>query len=151
MKLWRIARAKYQQLDGEGARLNGGRWNSEGYAVVYAASSAPLAVLELLIHVEVEDLPTDLLLIEIAVPEDVGITEVRPDQLPSDWNSIPDHPDCVRLGDKWVASAGTLLLKVPSAVMPRESNLLINPQHPEMERVKVARTEPFAFDPRLIL
>lgn len=150
MKLWRLARAKYQQLDGEGARLNGGRWNSEGYPVVYAASSAPLAVLELLVHVEVEDLPTDLVLVEISVPDDVGITEVRLDQLPSDWNSMPDHPDCVQLGDEWVASSGTLLLGVPSAVMPRESNVLINPEHPEMGRVKVAAQEPFTFDARLV-
>ncbi|HUG41828.1 MAG TPA: RES family NAD+ phosphorylase [Longimicrobiales bacterium] len=150
MKLWRIARAKHQRLDGEGARLNGGRWNSEGYAVIYAASSAPLAVLELLVHVEVEDLPTDLVLSEIAVPDDVGITEVRLNQLPGDWNSMPDHPDCVRLGDEWVASSGTLLLRVPSAVMPRETNMLINPEHAEMERVKVAAQEPFTFDPRLI-
>lgn len=150
MRLWRVARAKYQQLDGEGARLNGGRWNSEGYPVVYAASSAPLAVLELLVHVAVEDLPTDLVLVEVDVPDDVGLTEVRLDQLPSDWNAVPDHPECVRLGDEWVTSSRTLLLRVPSAVMPRESNVLINPEHPEMERVMVAAREPFAFDPRLV-
>lgn len=150
MKLWRIARAKFEQLDGEGARLYGGRWNSEGYPVVYAASSAPLALLESLVHIEVEDLPTDLVLMEIDVPDDVGVTEVQLDQLPGDWKSVPDHPECVRLGDEWVARSDTLVLAVPSAVMSRERNLLLNPQHPDMDRVKVSGTEPFAFDPRLL-
>lgn len=90
------------------------------------------------------------MLIEIAVPDNVGITEVRPDDLPRDWNSVPDHPDCVQLGDEWVASSRTLLLRVPSAVMPRESNVLINPEHREMERVKVVTQEPFTFDARLV-
>jgi RES domain-containing protein len=150
MRLWRITRAKHQQLDGEGARLYGGRWSSEGYPVVYASSSAPLALLESLAHIEVEDLPTDLVLMEMDVADDVGITEVRLDPLPGDWNSVPDHPECVRLGDEWVARSDTLVLSVPSAVMSRERNLLLNPRHADMERVKVIGTEPFAFDPRLL-
>jgi RES domain-containing protein len=149
MRLWRIARAEHDALDGEGARLHGGRWNREGRAVVYAASSAPLAVLELLVHVDVEDLPGDLVLMEIAVPADVGMGEVGVERLPGDWNAVADHPACIRLGEKWLTSLDTLLLQVPSAVLPRESNVLINPVHPEMRRVEVVGREAFAFDPRL--
>jgi RES domain-containing protein len=150
MRLWGITRAKHQQLDGEGARLYGGRWNSEGCRVVYAASSAPLALLEYLVHVDVEDLPTDLVLMEIDSPDDVGISEVQLDQLPDDWNSMPDHPECVRLGNHWISQSDKLVLSVPSAIMPRERNLLLNPQHPDMERVKISGAEPFTFDPRLL-
>ncbi len=149
MRLWRIARAEHDALDGEGARLHGGRWSREGRAVVYTASSAPLAVLELLVHVDVEDLPGDLVLMEIAVPADAGMGEAGLDQLPGDWNAVPDHPACIELGEEWLTSLDTLLLKVPSAVMPRESNVLINPAHPDMGRVEVVVSEAFGFDPRL--
>lgn len=130
--------------------MHGGRWNSEGRPVAYTASSAPLAALELLVQVAVEDLPTDLVLIEIAVPDDVGTSEVDLDQLPSGWNATADHPACVRLGDEWVTSSETLLLRVPSAVMPKETNVLVNPRHPEMERVRTVGVEPFQFDRRLL-
>ncbi len=150
MRLWRIARAKFQQLDGEGARLNGGRWNSEGRALVYASTSAPLAVLELLVHVDVEDLPDDLVITKIDVPEDVQVTGVSPDELPDGWNSTPDHPACVGLGDEWLAASATLLLRVPSAVMPAETNVLINPEHSDVERVNIVVRHPFSFDPRLL-
>lgn len=149
MHLWRITRAAYQRLDGEGARLYGGRWNSEGHAVVYTASTASLAVLELLVHVDVEDLPTDLVLLQIEVPAGISVREVGVAELAEDWTSTADHPDCVRLGDEWVSSRETLLLKVPSAVMPRESNYLINRAHPEAARVSIVGSERYSLDPRL--
>lgn len=86
---------------------------------------------------------------EIIVPADVGMGEVGVDRLPGDWNAVPDHPACIRLGEDWLTSLDTLLLKVPSAVLPRESNVLTNPGHPDMGRVEVVGREAFAFDPRL--
>lgn len=150
MRLWRIARAAYREVDGEGARLHGGRWNSEGKAVVYASSTASLAALELLVHLDVEDLPADLILIEIEVPDDASIEEVGLDRLPEGWSSIADHPECVAIGDDWSASRRSLLVRVPSAVMPKETNVLINPEHPEAGRVRVVAAEPFQLDRRLI-
>jgi RES domain-containing protein len=150
MRLWRITRSKHQALDGEGARMHGGRWNSEGLAVIYAASTASLAALEMLVHIDVEDVPADLVLTELDVPEDASIIEIGLNDLPADWNAIPDHPECLRRGNEWIASRSTLLLKVPSAVMPRESNVLINPEHSDFARVGVSSSESFSFDPRLV-
>jgi RES domain-containing protein len=150
MKLWRITRARYQQLDGEGARQHGGRWNSEGRPVVYAASSPSLAALELLVHVDIEDLPTDMVLIEIDVPDDALPAEVHAQDLPAEWNTTPDHPECIRRGDAWLADAEKLLLKVPSAVMPQENNVLINPAHTDFGTVQISSVGSFHLDRRLV-
>jgi len=132
-------------LDGEGARLHGGRWNSPGMPVVYTAGSRALAVLELLVWTDPDTLPAELHLFEIDVPDEaVAVAE-----LPPDWQR-PRHSACRELGDAWAASARTLLLSVPSAVIPEEPNHLLNPAHPGMSSVRVVGSRPFAFDPRLL-
>lgn len=150
MRAWRLTRAAHQQLDGEGARLYGGRWNSEGVAVVYLSSSLSLAALEYLAHIDIEDVPSDLVAMEIELPDDVSILEVDPATLPSDWARVPDHPACVDAGDAWVAEGQSLVLRVPSAIIPIESNLLLNPRHSEAGTARIARTVSFSFDRRLL-
>jgi len=137
-------------MDGEGARLHGGRWNSEGLAVVYFSSSLSLAALEYLVHVDIEDSPSDLVAIEVDVPEGLREDRLLPSELPSDWNQVADHPECVRRGDVWLRQGRTALLRVPSAVVPIETNILLNPEHRDAGRVRVTRAEPFAFDRRLL-
>ena len=150
MLTWRICRQGHQRLDGEGARLNGGRWNSEGVAAVYTSSSLALAALEYLVHVDIEDVPDDLVAMAIEVPDDVGAQTVHLRDLPADWNQGPDHPACVTIGDAWLAEGAALLLRVPSASVPEDGNLLINPRHPRIRDVVVRSVRPFAFDPRLL-
>jgi RES domain-containing protein len=150
VRLWRITRRAFQALDGEGARLFGGRWNSEGVPVAYTSSTLSLAALEYLVHVQIEDVPADLVSLEIDVPDDVGAEQVHTFDLPQDWNQVEDHPACAALGDAWPADTGALLLRVPSAIIPHEQNVLLNPRHPEMSRVSVAAVREFAFDPRLL-
>lgn len=148
--LWRITREPFQTLDGEGARLHGGRWNSEGVPVVYASSTLALAALEYLVHVDPEEVPADLVAVRIEVPDDLPSEEVESADLPTDWNRVPDHPACIHLGDAWAAGAHTASLRVPSALVPEEHNVLINPRHPQAGRIAVTHTRPFAFDPRLL-
>lgn len=150
MLVWRIARAPYAALDGEGARRYGGRWNSGGVAVVYASTTLSLAALEYLVHVDPEDVPADLVAMGIRLPDDPPGERVRLSDLPPDWNRVPDHPACVARGDAWAREARTLLLRVPSAVVPEEENVLLNPRHPDAARIRVDRSRPFAFDPRLL-
>jgi RES domain-containing protein len=137
-------------LDGEGARLNGGRWNPESMAVVYTSATLSLAALEYLVHVDIEDVPGDLVSIEIEVPDDEARDVVELGVLPEDWNTIDEHPECTAAGAKWVRRGETLILRVPSAVIPWESNFLLNPGHPGLARVNVVATRDFAFDPRLL-
>lgn len=152
MIVWRIARSAHQALDGEGARLNGGRWNNEGNAVLYASATLSLAALEYLVHVEPLLAPSDLVAIEIELPEGAGLgAVVEPTQFPpGNWQEYPAPEWQAELGDMWIADGTFLWLAVPSALVPQEYNVLINPRHAAMENVRVVSTRPFAFDERLI-
>ncbi len=149
--LWRITREAFQSLDGEGARLNGGRWNSEGIAVVYLSSTESLAALEYLVHIDITEAPTDLVSLEIEVPVEASVLDVDPATLPPNWARTPDHPACSEVGNTWATDGKSLLLRVPSALISSENNYLLNPGHPEAEAVKIVRVRPFSFDPRLVM
>ncbi len=151
MVVWRIVRAPYQALDGEGARLNGGRWNNEGVAVVYASESLSLAVLEYLVHVDPALVPGDLVAMEIDLPSSTLGAVVEPSQFPpGDWRTYPAPEWQAELGDMWIADGTFLWLAVPSAIVPEEHNVLLNPRHSSMADVRVVSTRPFQFDPRLV-
>jgi len=130
--------------------VHGGRWNSDGLAVVYLSSSLSLAALEYLVHVDIDDTPSDLVAMEVEVPQGVREERVLATELPSDWNHVADHPECVRRGDLWLREGRTALLRVPSAVVPIETNVLLNPGHRDAGRVRMMTSEPFAFDRRLL-
>jgi RES domain-containing protein len=147
---FRLTRQAHQALDGEGARMYGGRWNSEGKAAVYASLSRALAALEYLVGVDAEDVPDDLVLMTLDVPDDLEAEAVAPHRLASDWNHVPAHPGCVRAGDDWLRRAATALLRVPSSIVPEEANLVINPRHTAAARVRVTSVRFFAYDPRLL-
>ena len=133
---YRLVKARYadQAFDGEGARLCGGRWNSKGMAVVYAADSIALAALELLIHLHSHEILNSYRLYRIEVDERDLLTLDGRD-LPKDWRSDPPPSSTARLGDGWIASKQSLGLRVPSAVIPSQHNLLISPAHPRFERL----------------
>jgi RES domain-containing protein len=150
MRVWRITRRPYQALDGEGARLNGGRWNCEGVPVVYTSFALSLAALEYLAHVDIEDAPDDLVALEIEVPDDASSDQIGVDDLPKAWNEVEDHPACASFGDLWIRDGRALVLRVPSALIPNESNYLINPRHPDAARVRIVAVHSFSFDPRLL-
>lgn len=149
---YRLVKERYgdRAFDGEGARLGGGRWNSKGVAVVYAADSIALAALELLIHLHSHEVLNSYRLFRIEIDERDLLTLDGRD-LPEDWRADPPPSSTARLGDGWAASGQSLGLRVPSVVIPAQHNLLINPAHPGFERVLQSFQEaPFEFDPRLI-
>jgi RES domain-containing protein len=150
LRLWRLTREPFQDLDGEGARQFGGRWNGAGVAVVYTSSTLALAVLELLVHVDPEEMPTDLVALCIEGPDSASQRGVSLEALPSDWNRILDHPACRTVGEDWVREGGHALLRVPSAIVPEEENVLLNPAHPEAAGFVVTARRAFALDPRLL-
>ena len=149
MIVWRLARLAHVKLDGEGARLAGGRWNSRGRAAIYASSRLSLAALELLVHTDVSLVPTDLVACEIDIPDDVQIHTVDVTDLPKEWRN-PGHPGCRATGDAWLAEERTAVLRVPSAVVPEEWNVILNPRHGDAARIAVVRRRKFAFDSRLL-
>jgi RES domain-containing protein len=150
--IWRLCRQRHadRPLDGEGARLYGGRWNYPGTAVVYTAGTLALAALEVLVHVDHDIAPTDLVSIPIEVPAGIRIEEISIVALPANWRDTPAPAQLQEMGTDWVHRATSLLLQVPSAVIPEEHNYLVNLTHPEVTRLKVGRPKPFTFDPRLL-
>ena len=150
MLAWRITREAFQALDGEGARLFGGRWNSEGLPVVYLASTLSLAALEYLVHVDPQQVPDDLVAMQVEVPEEPGVDRVLEENLPKGWNELTEHVACMAAGDAWVEAGASLALRVPSAIVPEEENVLVNPRHPGAGGVRVVSVRRFAFDPRLL-
>lgn len=148
---WRIFKSRRVRsaFDGEGARLYGGRWNSPGTRVVYVAGSASLAVLEVLVHLGDAGVLSSYSL--CAVEFDDGLIEpLDRSGLPADWRSYPAPSGLRGIGDAWVRSQSSVVLEVPSAVVERESNYLINPEHPDFASLNVGEPEPFEFDSRLL-
>jgi RES domain-containing protein len=138
---WRLCRAPFADLSGEGARRFGGRWNSPGRPVVYAASTAALAVLEVRVHL---DLSPELL------PDDYVLAKIDFDDLATEVvTAVPPEPRI--LGDGWLAERRSPLLEVPSVIVPESTNLLFNPTHPAADAARIAFTRPFEFDRRLWL
>ena len=143
MRVYRLARAPFAALDGEGARLYGGRWNSSGRPLVYTAASPSLAVLEILVHLDLppELVPSDYRLLTIEVPDELPLARLE---------AVPAEPAaCRAAGDAFLQDGQFAALSVPSVVVPQERNLLLNPAHPLAAGVRTIRNDPFAIDARL--
>ncbi|QEC75519.1 RES family NAD+ phosphorylase [Mucilaginibacter ginsenosidivorax] len=150
MILYRISNCNYAgDLSGTGARLYGGRWNSEGKSMLYMASSRALAVLEVLVHLPPLLVPDNFCLVEIEIPED-NIYTLAPALLPINWRDIPPPVILRQLGDDFLKKCEFLVMKVPSSIVPAEYNYLLNPLHPEALKAKVTNRESFSFDERLL-
>jgi RES domain-containing protein len=148
---WRICREARARtaFDGEGARLNPGRWNHANVPIVYCSSSLSLASLEVLVHVDFDDLPDDLVKIRVELPDALTVERIGAATLSKNWRAYPGPVELQDLGSAWVASGRSVALLVPSAVTPIENNVLLNPRHPEMAQLLQSPPEPFELDSRL--
>ena len=151
IKLFRIATSEHiSDLSGTGARIYGGRWNHQGYPVVYASSSRSLAALEFLVHVPMALAPENLSIIEINIVETVTVKSVNESQLPTNWRDYPAPEQLANIGTSWLKSKSSLLFEVPSAIVAKEVNTLINPLHEDIKNVSLVSIEKFSFDSRLL-
>lgn len=149
--VWRLTLGRYagHAFDGEGARLYGGRWNHPGTALVYCSTTLSLAALEYFVNLEPFLAPGDLVAIPAEIPPDVSRSELDAALLPPDWRSYPAPERLQDLGTGWVRSGDSAVLLVPSAVIPRERNILLNPVHPDFLKIRIGPPEPFSYDPRM--
>jgi RES domain-containing protein len=147
MILYRLTKCIYNDLSGSGARLYGGRWNSEGRSMVYLTSSRSLALLEALVHLSPTNLPNDYCMMTIDVPD--NIAEIDTKMLPHNWHEYPEQNSLKQIGNKFLQENKHLLLKVPSAIIKEEYNYLMNPLHSQSAAVKILSNQPFYFDQRL--
>ena len=144
MQLYRLGTNLHPIWDGTGAALYGGRWNPPGVSVIYAAGSLSLAMLERL--VQRRNL-TGTILVEAMADDDIPIEDLL-DNPPSNWRAL-GSPEAQAVGAHWVAGGRTALLRVPSALVPREPNYVINPAHPDAGRIRPGGPERLEWDPRL--
>lgn len=134
---------------GAGAYLWGGRWNSPGRRVVYLAESAALATLEMLVNTDSNWLVGSYLLFEVTFDGEL-VEKVPLGNLPTDWRRYPAPEELGRIGDDWIASGRSALLRVPSAVIPTELNFLLNPAHPDFRQIGIKGPRSIEIDQRLL-
>lgn len=143
------ARHAARAFDGEGARRYGGRWNPVGTPVVYLASHRSLAVLEILANLERTDALAGFVFFEVRFDERF-VERLDPKRLPGNWRRAEPPSALARAGAAWAAEARSLLLEVPSAVVPPETNFVLNPRHGDFGALEIGPAEPFDLDARLL-
>jgi RES domain-containing protein len=149
-RVWRLVTTRFAEtaFSGEGARRYGGRWNRKGVAVVYTSSTLSLAMLELL----VQDQPLRARYSAIAadIPSELAIERLGLERLPSDWPAPAAIETLRAIGGEWAAGLATAVLAVPSAVIPIETNYLLNPRHPDFARIAIGEARELVTDLRLV-
>ena len=145
---WRMVKEKHAATAflGEGAWLYGGRWNSAGTSVVYTSGSQALAALESLVHLNP---PVIFKYLAIPIEFDDALVE-KVAALPADWTEEPPPPATKAIGDLWVKEARSAVLELPSVIILGEPNYLLNPAHPDFQKIIIGKPQPFSFDPRLL-
>lgn len=151
MEVFRIAQEQYaDDLSGNGARLFGGRWNSEGLFAVYTSSSRSLALLETLAHTPAKMLDIkEYFLITLLIPDIIKPEQLDKDKLTNNWDAPDTRPVTKNLGDHFLRSKKGLLLSVPSVLINEEDNYVLNPVHQDMKKVKIIFKRRIYFDHRL--
>lgn len=146
MVLWRIS--NHVSLAGDGGMRASGRWHTRGHRVVYCSESPAAALLEILVHFEIDvrDLPTRYRLLKLHTPDNLDV-EV-PADLPADWLERTDLTRAT--GDRWLQKGRSPLLRVPSAVVPETFNVLLNPEHRQAGQVAAVQVSEHVIDPRLL-
>lgn len=169
MQLFRITTEKWaRDLSGNGGLYVSGRWHHKGIPVIYTATTRALAVLEKVVHVDPAATPDKFVIITLELPNNSLFQEVPIEMLPKDWGKLSYNlANTTRfpasliqsettttlladMGTAWLKGKASLALRVPSAILPKEHNVLLNPAHEQAKDIKLLSVDPFEFDPRLL-
>lgn len=153
MRAYRIFESKHSEtaFTGEGARRYGGRWNSPGIPVVYVATSFALALLEVMANARAGRVPPDMVYCAIDIPEDLRLETLDLAALPVTWHTYPAPPELQAAGDEWFSRSETVGLVVPSAIARIETNVILNPAHPDFARITIGEPKAIPVDSRLMV
>ena len=144
MVLWRISR--HHNLGGIGGLKAGGRWHYPGRPIVYLAETPAAALLEVCVHTSANDVPPQFTLLKVDGP-DIDVPSINADALPEDWRS---RLEATRdLGTAWLVKNESVLLRVPSAIVPETMNRLFNPAHRQAAEFRIVEAIAYPFDVRL--
>jgi RES domain-containing protein len=148
---YRICKTKYAAtwFDGEGAYRYGGRWNSRGTRILYTSGSLSLAALEMLVHLNDEEILLSYSFASAEFDESLVLPVEKFRALPKNWSASPPPLEIQRIGDDWASAQASVVLKVPTSVLPVEFNYLINVEHREFSKVQLGKPKTFTFDERL--
>lgn len=148
---WRLIKARHAAIafDGEGARLEGGRWNPKGIPAVYLSDHPALAALEVFIHLKSAATKIEFVMYRVEIPIEVPVLEMTVADLPAGWRNEPPSHETMAIGEKWIKEGKATVLKVPSVLVPDAANFVLNPHHPEAKKVQLGPAEKFSFDPRM--
>lgn len=148
---WRLDKAKHakESFSGEGARRVSGRWHHQGIPVVYASESLALSVLEKFVHLGFDASHIKFVYFRIDIPDSVSMQKLRTADLPDDWTAEPPRDATKSIGSAWAEKAGTAVLRVPSVLVPKSWNYLLNPGHRDFRKIRISKPLPFVFDARM--
>lgn len=148
---WHLTKARHaaNAFDGEGARLEGGRWNPKGIPVVYLADHPALAALEAFVNLKDAAARIAFVMFRVEIPSQVPVLELAAADLPATWREEPPPRATMAVGEKWVREGKAAVLKVPSILVPAAANLILNPRHPAARKIRIGTPERFGFDPRM--
>lgn len=151
MELYRITQEKFaDDLTGNGSRLFGGRWNSEGFFALYTSVTRPMALLETLAHTPAKMLnANNYQLITLLVPDSIMVEEILLSSLPDGWDAPDTRLVTKRLGNRFLHDKKSLALSVPCVIMREEINYVLNPLHKDMRKVKIVHKRRIDFDKRI--
>jgi RES domain-containing protein len=148
MDVYRICRTKWaNDLSGEGARLNGGRWNRKGTPCLYTSSSRSLAILEFSVNVTLDEIPRSLSIVTLKLPDQ--FLELALQSLPGNWKDVPAPGSTRDFGSKLIEEGKHLIIRLPSAVITQEFNYIVNPIHKDHKLCKVVAVDDFVYDVRI--
>lgn len=149
MLLYRVGATKFAgDLTGEGAKINGGRWNHPGISCIYSGVSRALVLLEYSAHVSIHNIKRALSITTFSAPDDAGIT-LKTADLPGNWKAFPHPKETRDLGSALLTSHASLIIQIPSVIIEEEHIFLINPGHPRAGEIKVLDITDYAYDIRV--
>lgn len=149
---WRLdnaKRARDESFSGEGARSFGGRWNRKGVPAVYLSDSLALAALEKFVHSQADGKRIALVSYKLELPDSIRIDRPGLKDLPSNWRQEPPSQEAQDFGTAWLNERGSAVLMLPSVLIPRENNFMLNPAHADFGKIRISIQEPFSFDSRM--
>jgi RES domain-containing protein len=146
-RAYRIADRRHNIFDGEGSAIFGGRWNSPGRRVIYAAETYAGAMLEVLVNANIGRMPKHHAWIEILIGEDVSVEELDARKVRR-WDA-PDQRASRAFGDQWYDEQRSTVLLVPSTVVHAERNIVINQKHAGIRKLRASKPKPVIWDERL--
>ncbi|MBA2249112.1 MAG: RES family NAD+ phosphorylase [Chitinophagaceae bacterium] len=149
MIIYRLTNKEFaSDISGEGSKLYGGRWNNIGTAAVYISEFISLCILELLVRASKITSPEGYMLLSIQIPE-AAVIEIETKKLKPGWENNVEYSQWI--GDQFLKNNKSLVLKVPSAIVPQEHNFILNPLHKDFKKVKIISSELLHLDKRLLM